>query len=73
MSDLQDTFMCGHGIVVNGRRYIVVEHTSYQESMGISLNIRAMSYEKCDPMLYAFDRPKPKRKLKPRKKKKGQP
>jgi hypothetical protein len=72
VSELQDTFMCGHGIIFNGRRYIVAEHTSYQEPMGISLNIRAVAYENCDPMIYAFDRPKPKQKRKPHKaKKKG--
>lgn len=72
MSELQDTFECGHGIVFAGRRYIVAEHTCYQISEGISLNIRALAYEKCDPMIYAFDRPKPKRKPQSRKaKKKG--
>jgi hypothetical protein len=72
MNKLQDTFECGHGIVFAGRRYIVAEHTCYQEPTGISLNIRAVSYERCDPMIYAFDRPTPKPKRKPRKaKKKG--
>ncbi len=71
MNKLQDTFACGYGIVFAGRRYIVAEHTCYQNPEGISLNIRAVAYENCDPMIYAFDRPtpKPKRKLRKAKKK----
>jgi len=66
VSKLQDTFECGGWIVVGGRRYVIAEHSSYQEPMGISLNIRAVSYEHCEPMVHAFisKKPKPKKRVK---------
>jgi len=66
VSEIKDTFECGGWMVFRGKRYIIAEHSSYQEPMGISLNIKAVSYEHCEPMVHAFisKKPKPKKRVK---------
>jgi len=54
MSQLQDTFKCGDVVVMNGKRYIIAEHSNYQTNGGISLNITAVAYENCEPMVAKF-------------------
>lgn len=60
--DRQDTFQVGHGITLFGSRYLVetVEYVGNLEG-GVTLRIDLRPWSKCDPALYAFDAPKPKK------------
>lgn len=61
-----DSFMCGHGITLGGKRFLVTSVTYYQDGNDapLDINLQAMPYKLCEPCLYAFDVPKPKVKRK---------
>lgn len=63
-----NTFECGSGIVLYGKRYLVAEMTTEQMNQGgIMLRAQLVPYEKVDPILY-YAAPKPaKRSRKKRK------
>jgi hypothetical protein len=62
-----NTFECGAGIVLYGKRYLVAEMTTEQMNQGcIMLRAHLVSYEQIDPTLYYAS---PKRIKRPRKKK----
>lgn len=62
-----NTFECGSGIVLYGKRYLVVEMSTEQLNQGgVMLRAQLVPYEKVDPMLY-YASPKPTKR--PRKKK----
>lgn len=65
-----DTIVCGHGMTFNGKRYLVTEVlTSPNGPFGfIQIQLKATPYEQLDPVLYAFDPPKPKPAKRKRKK-----
>lgn len=70
MSNTDDTFVCGHGITVMGKRYIVVSCEYLPTPDGVRMNVECVSYNKLDPILYAFDTIKPKKSRKRKKKSK---
>ena len=63
-----NTFECGAGMVLYGKRYLVVEMTTEQMAQGcIMLRSQLVPYEQIDPTLY-YASPKPL--MRPRKKRK---
>lgn len=61
---------CGAGLVVGGKRYLVVEMKSWQMNQDcLKLEVQLIPYEKVDPILY-YATPKPAKRAPKRKTKK---